>query len=139
MKRRSPCPISCTLDLLGDRWTLLVLRDLFAGKSSYKELLHSPEGIATNILSDRLLRLSQNGLVEKVRSGREAFYSLSERGRSLLPVLQAVGQWGLQNLEGTQAHIKIPSVHPVAAEPVATSSPTSDLSGCSLTRSPGLE
>lgn len=95
--RRSPCPIACTLDLLGDRWTLLIIRDLYLGKSLFKEFLASPEKIATNILSARLSKLCEGGLVE--RNGQA--YSLSARGRSLLPLLDAVRQWGLENLPGT--------------------------------------
>src|SRR5256885_15547057 len=58
---RSPCPVACSLDLLGDRWTLLVVRDLFWGKTKYGEFLASPEGIPTNILADRLQRLEVAG------------------------------------------------------------------------------
>lgn len=107
MKRRSPCPVSCTLDLVGDKWTLLIVRDLFSGKTSYKELLNSPEGIATNILSERLRRLCDHGLVEKTGQGRETLYRLTERGRSLLPVLEAVARWGLEQLQDTRAYIQI--------------------------------
>lgn len=60
-EKRSPCPIAGVLDILGDRWTLLVVRDLFCGKSQYKDFAASPEKIATNILADRLHRLVQHG------------------------------------------------------------------------------
>ena len=63
---RSPCPLACALDLLGDRWTLLVIRDLVLGKSRFKEFVASPEGIPTNILSDRLDRLLTHGIVTQV-------------------------------------------------------------------------
>lgn len=107
--RRSPCPVACTLDLLGDRWTLLVVRDLFLGRSRFKEFMASPEGIASNILSDRLRRLHDAGLVETFpideEPGREA-YRLTPRGRSLAPVLRAVTEWGLAHLEGTEARLR---------------------------------
>ena len=79
-------PVACALDLFGDKWTLLIVRDLLIGKSYFKELLASPEKIATNILAERLARLASNGLVERYPSsdiaGREA-YRLTKKGRSL--------------------------------------------------------
>ena len=104
--RRSPCPVACTLDLVGDKWTLLVVRDLAFGKSQFKEFLASPEKIATNILADRLARLVEHGLAERFgSSGREA-YRLTAKGESLLPVLQSVADWGLAHIEGTEARMK---------------------------------
>ena len=108
--RRSPCPVSCTLDLLGDRWTLLVIRDLFAGKTQFKHLVASPEGIATNILSDRLGRLLEAGLIDRKplpeHQGRFV-YHLTQRGLSLGPVLRAVADWGLAHIDDTEARISI--------------------------------
>jgi len=101
-KRRSPCPVACALDLFGDRWTLLVVRDLACGKSQFKEFCASPEGVATNILAERLRRLSDSGLVEQ----RESGYRLTDKGRSLIPVLHTVAQWGLANIRGTAAHMQ---------------------------------
>lgn len=105
-KRRSICPIACTLDLIGDKWTLLVIRDLSLGKSQFKEFAKSPEKIATNILSDRLAKLQESGLVEKFSSteqvGRDA-YRLTKKGKSLRPVLKSMLDWGLANVEGTRA------------------------------------
>lgn len=102
--RRSHCPIACALDLIGDKWTLLVIRDLSFGKTHFKEFTRSPEGIATNILADRLSRLTAVGLVEKQASpgspGRDA-YHLTAKGLTLLPVLESVARWGLANLAGT--------------------------------------
>lgn len=101
---RSSCPIAGTLDLIGDRWTLLVIRDLFRGKSRYGEFAESPEGIPTNILADRLERLAEAGLVESApyqeRPVRHA-YKLTKKGESLKPVLMAIGQWGKENIPGT--------------------------------------
>ena len=106
---RSCCPVACTLDILGDKWTLLVIRDLFLGRSHYKEFAASPERIATNILADRLTRLMEHGLVEKFPSpeqpGRDA-YRLTAKGKSLKPVLSAVTNWGLKHLPGTAAKLK---------------------------------
>ncbi|MEW5850984.1 MAG: helix-turn-helix domain-containing protein [Myxococcota bacterium] len=103
--RRSTCPVACTLDILGDKWTLLVIRDLFLGKQRYDEFLASPEGISTNILAERLKRLEEAGLVARepygTHPGRMA-YSLTERGRSLRPVMRAVVEWGLANIPNTR-------------------------------------
>jgi len=111
--RRSCCPIACTLDLIGDRWTLLVLRDLFAGRTRYSDFQRSPEGIATNILADRLELLVRHDLVDKHAEGlptrrRHHTYRLTDKGRSLEPVLWAVAHWGLQHIEGTEARIVPP-------------------------------
>jgi len=95
--RRSDCPISFALDLFGDRWTLLVVRDLaFKGKDSFSELLASEEGIARNILSDRLASLKAAGFVEErpdPDDGRRSIYSLTERGLTLIPVLVEMIVW----------------------------------------------
>lgn len=104
-QKRSACPIANTLDELGDRWTLLIIRDmLFVGKQRFEEFLQSDEHISTNILADRLKRLEQLGLISKEPYSSHALrmsYSLTERGRSLEPVLEAIVQWGLANIEGT--------------------------------------
>ena len=84
MERRSDCPISFALDLFGDRWSLLVVRDLgLKGKRSFSELAASEEGIATNVLSDRLARLEEAGIILKSRDpndGRRYVYRLTEAG-----------------------------------------------------------
>lgn len=107
--RRSVCPVACTLDVLGDKWTLLVIRDLLCGRTTFQEFLNSPEGIATNILTDRLERLVGSGVVETVpstvRSDRHT-YRLTERGRALMPVLEAMRDWGLVHIPGTRVHVK---------------------------------
>ena len=103
--RRSPCPVAATLDLVGDKWTLLVIRDLFSGKTRFKELAASPEGIATNILASRLERLVNCGLVKaepsEERAGAAA-YRLTDKGKSLLPLLAAMRDWGLAYVPGTE-------------------------------------
>jgi len=107
--KRSPCPIACTLDLVGDKWTLLVVRDLMLGRSYFREFAASPEGIATNILSDRLNRLVKHELAEKYpsheQSGREA-YRLTSKGRSLGRIVREIKEWGLANIQGTEARLK---------------------------------
>jgi DNA-binding HxlR family transcriptional regulator len=107
--RRSVCPVSCTLDLMGDKWTLLIVRDLLSGKTKFKDFMKSPEHIATNILTERLTRLEEYGLVERqtsdVHAGRWD-YVLTAKGLTLRPVLRAVANWGLQHIEGTAALIK---------------------------------
>jgi DNA-binding HxlR family transcriptional regulator len=105
--RRSVCPVACALDLIGDRWTLLVVRDLVCGKAHFKEFLDSPEGIATNILADRLAKLHDAGLVERVPAaavGRDV-YRLTKKGETLQPLLQQITDWGLANLKGTQVRV----------------------------------
>jgi DNA-binding HxlR family transcriptional regulator len=108
--RRSVCPVACTLDLVGDKWTLLIVRDLMSGKSHFKEFLASPEGIATNILADRLARLASNGLIERYPSseiaGREA-YRLTQKGRSLRALMAQIRSWGLEHIDGTEAQVQI--------------------------------
>lgn len=105
--RRSPCPVACALDLFGDRWTLLVIRDLFLGRARFKDFTASPEGIPTNILSDRLERLCEGGLISRVplEGGKRFAYELTEKGKALKPVLVAMKEWGLQWEEGTRADL----------------------------------
>lgn len=97
------------MDILGDKWTLLVVRDLFLGRSQFKDFAASPERIATNILTDRLTRLVDHGLVERCpspdQSGRNA-YRLTPKGKSLRPVLRVVTKWGLENIEGAKTRMK---------------------------------
>lgn len=106
---RSPCPVAATLDLIGDKWSLLVIRDLFLGKRTYGEILSSPEGIPTNILADRLKRLEESGLIEATiyqeRPVRYA-YTLTARGKALHRVLDAVVSWGRKYIPGTMTHLQ---------------------------------
>ena len=108
-QRRSPCPVACALDLIGDRWTLLIIRDLFLGKSRFKDFVTSPENIPTNILADRLDRLLQSGLVRQVPvapGGKHQAYELTLKGKALGSVLRELRDWGLEWEEGTAAMIK---------------------------------
>ncbi|HZL85319.1 MAG TPA: helix-turn-helix domain-containing protein [Candidatus Krumholzibacteria bacterium] len=97
-RRRSNCPISFTLDLIGDRWSLLILRDLVFGRARfYRQLLESGEGIATNVLAERLRRLERVGLLSKRRDpdDRKRFiYSLTPKGLDTLPILLEMILWG---------------------------------------------
>ncbi len=107
-KPRSPCPVACTLDVIGDKWTLLIVRDLFLGCQYYKEFLTRPEKIATNILADRLNKLVKIGLVIKEKSSdnkRRDSYVLTDAGKSLKPVMGMMLDWGLTHIEGTEAQL----------------------------------
>jgi DNA-binding HxlR family transcriptional regulator len=96
---RSGCPINLTLEILGDRWSLIVLRDMmFGNRRHFRELMtKSEEGIASNILADRLKRLVEEGLITKADDPshkQKALYSLTEMGIQLVPVFAAMGAWG---------------------------------------------
>lgn len=101
---RSTCPVARTLELVGDRWTLLVIRDLLTGERRYGELLAAAERIPTNILAERLKRLERAGLIERVqynaRPPRYA-YRLTSEGWGLAPALDALATWGLAHFPGT--------------------------------------
>ena len=105
--KRSGCPISFALDLFGDRWTLLVLRDLvLRGKQHYRDFLSSDEGIASNILSDRLKRLEAAGIVSREADAgdkRQVVYAPTPKGRALLPVLLEIAAWGASHDAETAA------------------------------------
>jgi DNA-binding HxlR family transcriptional regulator len=91
------CPVARTLDIVGDRWTLLVLRDLSLGYTRYSELLESCGGISTNLLSDRLKKLERRGFVERVIYNDHpprAEYRLTEKGLDFGQVLRAMYKWG---------------------------------------------
>jgi len=106
--RRSPCPVACSLDIIGDRWTLLIVRDLYFGRSRFKELVASPEKPPTNILTDRLNRLVAHGIAEKIASNdgtKHLAYKLTEKGFALAPILEQVRDWGLEWIPGTEAKI----------------------------------
>ncbi|KOC76477.1 hypothetical protein AKG10_05885 [Shinella sp. GWS1] len=105
--RRSGCPINLTLEILGDRWSLIVLRDMmFGNRRHFRELLtKSEEGIASNILADRLRRLVEEGIVSKADDPshkQKALYSLTEMGIALVPVFAMMGAWGRRFLPVTE-------------------------------------
>lgn len=109
--RRSCCPIAATLDLIGDHWTLLIIRDMmFFNKQRFEEFLESAEGISTNILANRLKLLEEYGLIEKQpysNHSRRMNYYLTEKGQSLRPLIKTMVVWGLKNLPNT----RIPDNH----------------------------
>ncbi len=107
IKRRSDCPISYALDIFGDKWTLLIIRDLmFKGKKSYGEFLLSEEKIATNILADRLSMLECAGLIKgKVDKEKKSKrnYELTDKGFDLVPVLFEIVRWSATHDKKTAA------------------------------------
>ena len=101
---RSGCPIASTLDLVGDRWSLVIVRDMLTGKAKFGDFLASPERVPTNILTARLRRMEQSGLVVKqaYQSNPARFeYRLTEKGSALLPVLQDICRWANIYVPGT--------------------------------------
>ena len=106
--KRSECPITNALELIGDKWTLIVVRDLFIGKKTYSEFQQSPEGIPTNILADRLKRLEISGIMEKKPYQQKPVryeYLLTEQGKGLGNVLSALKDWGLKYIPGTSTRM----------------------------------
>ncbi len=96
-KKRSECPVSSSLDIFGDKWSLLIMRDMiFYGKSTYGDFLKSDEKIATNILATRLLNLEENKIIEKLDhpgSKAKVLYKLTEKGIDLLPIIVEIQLW----------------------------------------------
>lgn len=92
------CPVARTLDLIGDRWSMLILRDLLLdGARKFQDLHDSLEGVSPNTLSDRLKKLMQNGIIERrlyAEHPPRAEYLLTSKGRELRPVLRALREWG---------------------------------------------
>lgn len=107
---RSDCPISTALDIFGDKWSLLIIRDLvFKGKNTYGDFLEAGEGIATNILADRLALLEWAKIISKEKhpdSKAKVLYRLTQKGIDLVPVLVEIIAWSEQYHE----------VHPMAVE-----------------------
>jgi DNA-binding HxlR family transcriptional regulator len=96
-KKRSDCPISSSLDIWGDKWSLLIIRDLMDAKEcTYGDFLKSPEGIATNILATRLQNLEENKLIEKLDhpdSKAKVLYKLTQKGIDLVPIMIEISLW----------------------------------------------
>jgi DNA-binding HxlR family transcriptional regulator len=97
VKKRSNCPISCSLDVWGDKWSLLIIRDLMFNKEcTYGDFLRAEEKIATNILASRLQTLEENGLIEKLdhpESKAKVLYKLTQKGIDLLPLMIEINLW----------------------------------------------
>ena len=110
-KRRSGCPLNASVEMLGDRWSLLIIRDMMLrGFRSYKEFLESYEGIATNILADRLRKLEAYGVIATERDpgdGRKVIYSLTAKGIDLAPVMSEMVLWAAAHEDtGNEALVK---------------------------------
>lgn len=108
-RERSGCPIACSLDVLGDHWTLIIIRNLmFAGLHEYKDMLKTDEQISSNILSDRLKRLECHGVINSIphpESGKRKLYFLTPMGKDLIHVMVDMVLWGDKHLSES---IKIP-------------------------------
>jgi len=105
LKSRTTCSISCVLEILGDKWTLLIVRDaLFKNSTSFGEFRSSPEKIASNILSDRLEKLVAYGIMSKTQNPDNKLkfdYRLTDKGQQLKPILFAINKWGYEHIKGT--------------------------------------
>lgn len=102
--KRSTCPIACALESLGDRWSILIIRDLLLGANKYGDFLKSPEKITTNILAARLKRLESEGLISKKPYQTNPVrweYFLTEKGKGLSEIIRVLVNWGLTHIEGT--------------------------------------
>jgi len=101
LKQRSTCPVSTSLDLLGDKWTLLILRDMvFTDKSTYGQFLQSAEKIATNVLADRLAVMESQGILTKaVDTGKKSkfTYRLTQKGIDTIPIIVELLLWGTKH------------------------------------------
>ena len=99
-KTQEACPVARSLDVIGDRWTLLVLRDLVLGRGKFKDLLESLQGISPNLLAQRIKLLEEQGIVERVVYSDHpprAEYGLTDKGKELIPVLRAIAEWGYKH------------------------------------------
>lgn len=105
-EKRSGCAINLTLEAIGDKWSLLVIRDIiFGGRRHFRELLASEEGISSNILADRLKALTEAGILTRADDPahkQKVIYSLTERGIELLPILAAMSAWGVKHMPVTE-------------------------------------
>lgn len=107
MRYRSTCPVASFLDIAGDRWSLLIVRELFVGRKTYSEMLHMPESIATNILVDRLKKLQDHqiiGMIKMPNNSKTKHYYLTEKGVDLYSVMCEMSVWTRKHLEGIEVH-----------------------------------
>jgi DNA-binding HxlR family transcriptional regulator len=100
ISHRSGCPLASALDIVGDKWSLLIVRGLFVGFSRYGDFLNGPEKISTNILADRLRLLECAGVIERLQDEvrQHGRYRLTRKGADLLPAMQALAGWGFEHL-----------------------------------------
>ncbi len=119
------CPIARTLDIIGDRWTMLIVRDLFMGETRFNQFLASSPGLPSKLLADRLKKLVEHGLARRVIYSQHplrAEYRLTEDGQSLAPIVEAIVRWGLDHcFEGE------PDARAAVIERIAGASPTQGL------------
>jgi len=107
---RSPCPIANLLDFAGDKWSLLVVRDLLRGRATFSELVDSPEKIPTNLLADRLKRLEKAGVLVRIPYQRRPvryIYRLTKKGRELRGVLDALVHWSKKHIPGVRTFAEL--------------------------------
>ena len=129
---RSACAVANSLDIVGDKWSLLVVRDVLHGKRTYGELARSPEGIPTNILADRLKRLESAGIITSTPYQEHPVryaYTLTPKGSALGDVLLAFVRWGKQYIPGTVALSQGPAGGAVATSPTKSVSRRAKRSG----------
>src|SRR5436190_7904702 len=107
VEKRSDCPISCTMDLVGDKWSLLIIRDmLYLGKTTYNEFLSSREGISTNILNDRLIKLTEDKLITFTGTAKRKKYELTKKGLDLKPLLEAIAVFGMKHSHANKEFLR---------------------------------
>jgi DNA-binding HxlR family transcriptional regulator len=119
------CPIARTLDIIGDRWTMLIVRDLFLGETRFNQFLASSPGLPTKLLADRLKKLVEHGLVQRVIYSQHplrAEYRLTEDGQTLAPIVEAIVRWGLDHCFEDE-----PEARAVVIERIAGARPTQGL------------
>ncbi len=112
------CPIARTLDIVGDRWTMLIVRDLFMGRTRFNQIVETSPGLPSKLLSGRLRKLEEHGLIERVVYSQHplrAEYHLTEEGRSLAPVLDAIARWGLDHCFEDEPEARAAVVERIAA------------------------
>ena len=93
---RQICPVARALDIVGDRWTLLILRELLGGSARFNHLLDGLPGIAKNLLTTRLRQLEEDGIVRRLSTDGAVLYALTELGASIRPVIEQLGFWGVR-------------------------------------------
>jgi DNA-binding HxlR family transcriptional regulator len=109
------CPVGAALNVVGERWALLIVRDLFLGPRRYSDLLKGLGGIPTDILATRLRTLQEEGIVRQIGEGRARRYELTESGQALGPVLRELGQWGADRLKLPDDPAEIPTRVPLTS------------------------
>ncbi len=112
--KRSDCPVSCSLEVIGDKWSLLIIRDmLLFGKTTYNEFLTSNEGISTNILNDRLIKLNEVGIITFTGTAKRKKYTLTKIGMDLKPLMEAIALFGIKHVNGVskQAQKQMKTLH----------------------------